>query len=50
MDALDERIGGEHLERSALGLNHRGIVAWTDDDPGGHGQSRGYPVDERALA
>jgi hypothetical protein len=50
MNALDLCIRREHLERSALGLDDGSIVAWADEDPGGHGQPRTDSVDERALA
>ena len=50
MHAFDLRVGREHLERAALGLDHGGVVAGTDDDPGRHGEPRGDALDERALA
>ena len=33
--AFDDRVDGEHLEAVPLGLDHRGIVADADDQPGG---------------
>ena len=34
MHALDQRVGRHHVEGVALRLDHRGIVAQTDRDPG----------------
>ena len=49
VNALDLGIGREHLESATLGLDHGGIVAGADDDPGRERKSRGDPLDERAL-
>ena len=50
VDALDLRVGREHVERTALRLDHRPIVTRPDDHPRGHGQARGDARDELVLA
>src|SRR5205085_7439130 len=50
MNAFNLCVGGQHVERAALRLNHRGVVARTNQDPGRHGKARGNPGDERVLA
>ena len=50
MNALDLCVSGEHVERAALRLDHRRIVAGSDDDPGRHREALGDAGDERMLA
>jgi hypothetical protein len=50
MNAFNLGIGGQHVERAALGPNHRRIVARPDEDPGRRGEARGNAGNERVLA
>ena len=50
VNALDERVGREHVERTALWLDHRGIVTRADHDPGWRGEARRDARDQRTLA
>ena len=50
MDAVHLRVGGQDVERASLRLDDGGIVAWTDDDPRGHRDSRLDAGDERTFA
>jgi len=35
MDALDDRVDGQHLDAVALGLHHGGVIADADEQPVG---------------
>ena len=50
VDAFDLCIGREHFERSALGLDDRGIVARSDNNPVRRRQPRRDALNEGALA
>ena len=50
MDAFDLRVGGQHLVRASLRLNHRGIVAGADHHPRRHRDARPDAGDERTFA
>ena len=50
MNALNLCVGGQHLERAALRLNDRRVVARTHEDPGRLGEARGDAGNERVLA
>ena len=50
MNAFNLCVGGQHVERAALGPNHCRIVARTHEDPGRRGEARGDARDERVLA
>ncbi len=51
VDALDQGVGGEHLEQVPRRLDDRGIVAEADGDPGGRRRhARAHARDEGVLA
>jgi hypothetical protein len=50
MNAFNLCVGGQHVERAALGPNHCRIIAWTAEDPRRRGEARGDARDERVLA
>jgi hypothetical protein len=51
VNAFDHRVGGEDLERAALRLHHRRIVADAHRHPGGRGADpRADLLDQRALS
>ena len=51
VDAFDERVGREHLERAAFRRRHGRIVADADEEPGwSGGQAAADPFDQCPLA
>ncbi len=50
VNSFNQCVGGQHVERAALGLNDRRVVTGTDEDPRWHREPRGDAGDERVLA
>jgi hypothetical protein len=50
MNVFDERVGGEHVGHPPLGLDHRGVIARSHEDPCRRCQASLDALDERALA
>ena len=50
MDAVDEGVGRQYVERTAIRLDDSSVIARAHDDPRRHGQARCDPGDDRALA
>ena len=50
VNAVHLRVGGQDVERSAVRLDDRCIIARTDDDPRGHRHTRLDAGDERTFA
>ena len=50
VDAVDQRVGGEHVAASAGRLHDGGVVAGADVDPGRDVEAARDALDERVLA
>ena len=50
MDAVDEGVGRQYVERTANRLDDGRVVARANDDPRWHSEPRRNPFDQRALA
>ncbi len=50
MDAVDQGVGRQYVERAANRLDDGGVIAWAHSNPRWCGEARGDPGDERALA
>jgi len=50
MHALNLGVGREHIEGATFWLDHRCVVSWTDNDPGGGGKARRDALNQRSLA
>ena len=50
VDAVDQGVGRQYVERAANRLDDGGVIAWAHSNPRWCGEARGDPGDERALA